>query len=421
MSSKDPLLGTLKACILNIQREDGPVTDQNPHLSSFCEILEIILRKGMKQPVLSLKGRDYWNWMEQLSHQDFCGRLTQLCRALEKVASCKKVLTAQGRGRFMLRLALNMRILSSVITHLTHTPKLMQWYDPAISVFGNEALMVVSEMNFALDLENSSFLDESWLLPLHETYEIVPCRELGITLRYLDGRVFVLELIPGGQADVDEVVLLGDIIDEINGVSLRNAGNGEAGTVLQKFKGKPLNFRLIRWKWHDGTVYKPMVMHLKLLQQEYPNFQLNYDRKCREKNDSACLQDGRVLYGLRYLGQTNVGMFGGKEILDQGILTVLEQQISPKDVLLDVKETELLCTEKTSSQVLFHYPYPEISCVGRRVGKNNTVFAFCASDSPDAPEHCTFNCLVLKANSEKECDEIIKRIAIGFKHTEWFV
>ena len=45
--------------------------------------------------------------------------------------------------------------------------------------------------------------------------------------RYLSGRVFVLNLLPGSQAQVDRCIHLGDIIDEINGISLRNARNGQ--------------------------------------------------------------------------------------------------------------------------------------------------------------------------------------------------
>lgn len=45
--------------------------------------------------------------------------------------------------------------------------------------------------------------------------------------RYLDGRIFIIDVLPQSQAEVDEVVLVGDVIDEINGFSLRNACNGQ--------------------------------------------------------------------------------------------------------------------------------------------------------------------------------------------------
>lgn len=47
--------------------------------------------------------------------------------------------------------------------------------------------------------------------------------------RYVDGRVIVIEVLPGSQAEVDEVVLAGDVLDEINGCSLRNAYSGQVG------------------------------------------------------------------------------------------------------------------------------------------------------------------------------------------------
>lgn len=84
-------------------------------------------------------------------------------------------------------------------------------------------------------------------------YEVVPCQEVGLVLRfvfltlvfpttsagcfstllspsffrYLSGRVFVVELTPGSQAHVDKFITPGDIIDEINGTSLRNSKNGQ--------------------------------------------------------------------------------------------------------------------------------------------------------------------------------------------------
>ncbi|CAI5766048.1 XP_028572750.1uncharacterized protein LOC114590625 isoform X2 [Podarcis lilfordi] len=300
MSAKEPLLGTLKVCILNLQGSSSPYTDTSPHLQSFCEVLEMILRKGIKQPVLGFKRKDYWHWLEQLP-QVTHPSMTLLSMMIEKTNSCEKVLTAQGRGRYFLRLALNRKLLAVAVKQLIRSSRLLEWYDPMTSILGNEDLsepflslmLVVTEMNFSLDLQNSSFLDESWQLPVCLTYETVPCRELGMVLRYLDGRIFIVNVLPQSQAAVDEVVLVGDVIDEINGSSLRNACNGQAGTVLQKYKGKPLSFRLIRWKWHDGGMYKPLLPYLKILQEKIPSFQLQHEHTHKEKKEDRCLQGGR--------------------------------------------------------------------------------------------------------------------------------
>ncbi|XP_068065576.1 uncharacterized protein [Anomalospiza imberbis] len=71
-------------------------------------------------------------------------------------------------------------------------------------------------------------LSPSTLFQVCSTYETVPCRALGMVLRYVDGRVFVTKVLPESQAEVDEVVLAGDILDEINGCSLRYASPGQA-------------------------------------------------------------------------------------------------------------------------------------------------------------------------------------------------
>ncbi|XP_078081393.1 uncharacterized protein LOC144501480 isoform X2 [Mustelus asterias] len=393
MSRKEPLLSALKTCILSIQEDTDPITDCNPHLASMCDILEVILRKGIRQPVLGLRRRDYWYWVEQLPQLDPCGRLAQLSVALEKTIACKKVLTAQGRGRHYIRQALNQKTLAITVQHLRHTPRL---------------------------LENSSFLDESWLLPVCEMYDTVPCRELGMVLRYTDRRIFISEVIPGSQAEADECVHAGDIIDGINGICLRNAQRGEAQTVLQKLRGKPLSFHMIRWKWHDETVYRPMLPHLQQMQKEIPNFQLRYHNKSDEVMKEDGLRDDRLLYSLRYFGKVNVGMYGGKEMLDEGIEKVLQQNLPPEEVLFDVQETEVICIKNNSTQVLFRHQYPEISSVGHRLNRR-TLFAYCVANSPESPQTTSFDCLVYESNLAEEANEIILRIAAGFRHTEWFV
>ncbi|XP_064252049.1 uncharacterized protein LOC135284438 [Passer domesticus] len=112
--------------------------------------------------------------------------------------------------------------------------------------------------------------------------------------------------------------------------------------------------------------------------------------------------------------------YGGKEVLEGAIPAVLERNLAAREVLFDVKEAEVLVQEKASSKLLCCHPYPSISCVGRCTWSPR-IFAFCVVSSPESPDGSTFDCLVFAASSEQECEEIIGRIAAGFKHTEWFV
>ncbi|XP_060883781.1 uncharacterized protein si:ch211-250n8.1 [Labrus mixtus] len=435
MAPKDPLLGTLKVCVLNLQSDGEIVTDSNPHLASCCELLELVLRKGLQQPVLSLVHRDYWHCFEQIPQQDTCGRLSALSLAVEQTRVCRKLLSAQGRGRYLLRVALSRKALPQFIKHLLHTTRVLEWYCPQMSILRNEEflepfmslLLVLSHVDFKLDMENCSFLDESWLLPVCETYEVVPCREMGMVLRYLSGRVFVLELIPGSQAHVDKFISPGDVIDEINGTSLRNSKIGQAGVVMSRLKGCPLSICVLRWRAQDGTVFRPLIKPLQALRIENPTLQLGPapSQQCatteRKSAPSQCLKEGRIVHIVQFLGKANIGMNGGKEVLQQVIPQVLQKNLPSKEVLLDLKETHLTCTDRSSKLELFDYHYPEISCVGRFSQHDYTIFAFCVADSPETPQSTGFCCVALRASTIKDCEDIVCRIATGFKHTEWFV
>nr|XP_047920512.1 uncharacterized protein LOC106034625 [Anser cygnoides] len=450
MAGKESLLSALRGEVLRLREDGGPCMDTSPHLAAVCQLLESVLRKGLRQPVWGFRRRDYWHCLEQLPQGD-SGRPNPLSLSIQRAATCSKALTAQGRGRCFLRSALQGKVLAAALRQLARSPRLLEFYDPASSVLGNEVLLepflslvlVVTEMDFSLDLQNCSFLDESWLLPVCITYETVPCRVLGMVIRYVDGRVFVTEVLPESQAEVDEVVLAGDVLDEINGCSLRNASSGQvggtggwhvlpsasparppsaplhpplqAGAMVQKLKGQPLSFRVLRWRWHDGEVYEPLLPYLKVLKEKEPRFQLQRRPRRRVERETRKVQGGRLLYNLRYLGRSGVGTFGGKEVLEWAIPAVLEQHSAPREVLFDVKETEILVQEKASSKVLFRYLYPEVSCVGRR-RESSHLFAFCVVSSPESPEGNTFDCLVFASGSEQECEEIIKRI--GTKREE---
>ncbi|XP_063749073.1 uncharacterized protein si:ch211-250n8.1 isoform X4 [Eleginops maclovinus] len=412
MAPKDPVLGTLKVCVLSLQSEGGLVTDSNPHLASCCELLELLLRKGLQQPVLSLVHRDYWHCFEQLNHKDACGRLSSLSLVLEQTRVCRKLLSAQGRGRFLLRLALHRRVLSQLLTHLLHTPRVLEWYSPDASILRNEAflepfmslLLVLSNMDFKLDME------------VCEKYEVVPCREVGLVLRYLSGRVFVLDLTPGGQAHVDNFIRPGDIIDEINGTSLRNSKNGQAGLVLSRLKGLPLSIGVLRWRARDGTVFRPLIKLLRALKTENPSLQLGPttapQTEPEDQNPSQCFKEGRIVYIVQFLGRANIGMHGGKEVLQNAITQVLQRNQQSKEVLLDLKETHLTCTERDSKQELFEHHYPEISCVGRFGQPDYTIFAFCVADSPETPQSTGFCCVALRAKSIRECEDMVCRIGV---------
>ncbi|XP_030317931.1 uncharacterized protein LOC115599325 isoform X4 [Calypte anna] len=126
--------------VLRLREGRGPCTDTSPHLTSFCQVLETILRKGLRQPTWGFRRRDYWHWLEQLPVGDG-SRPTPLSTSIQQAGSCREVLTAQGRGRHFLRLALQEKLLEEAVRQLARTPRLLEFYDPVSSILGNETLL----------------------------------------------------------------------------------------------------------------------------------------------------------------------------------------------------------------------------------------------------------------------------------------
>lgn len=62
-----------------------------------------------------------------------------------------------------------------------------------------------------------------------------------------------------------------------------------------------------------------------------------------------------------------------------------------------------------------------ISDISSRLCVFSTYHVIGFRDSPQAGKQSGFCCVVLQAATSSECEEIVNRIAAGFKHTEWFV
>uniref|UniRef100_T1J3F0 RUN domain-containing protein n=1 Tax=Strigamia maritima TaxID=126957 RepID=T1J3F0_STRMM len=110
------------------------------------------------------------------------------------------------------------------ITHKCSKVTVPKSCDSHTSILADEItevlLSAVAELNFDLNVKNASFLDETWLLPIHQSYEFVPCYSLGIKINYVRGR----NVRKGSKVAEDDKVEVGDILDEMYGeTSARNA------------------------------------------------------------------------------------------------------------------------------------------------------------------------------------------------------
>lgn len=53
-------------------------------------------------------------------------RLSPLSTSIQKAGGCEKVQTAQGHGRYFLRLALQEKVLAAAVRELAQTPRLLE-------------------------------------------------------------------------------------------------------------------------------------------------------------------------------------------------------------------------------------------------------------------------------------------------------
>ncbi|XP_033119029.1 uncharacterized protein LOC117118516 isoform X3 [Anneissia japonica] len=443
-SNKDPLLTDLKGIILKLRSEDKPITDHHFELQNLCECFEKIFRKGLKNPgsLFGLYKRDYWSWIESLPSYTFNERLNPLFSiALEECRTSQKVRTHQGRGRLFIRIALTKKILSVALEHLVMNPKLTEyWYKPELSIIGNEVyieslmslLFLITEIKFDLNVKNASFLDETWMMAVMKQFELVPCKDLGVFIKHINGKAVVAEVEPGSVAEENNKIEVGDVFDELFGENLHGASKGKIPRLIRDHEGWPIYVTVVKCYMKNGRVYPPIYERLLCIKEEMPEFEVPQDRLPGSQHPESLgngaqppelASDGSTIYRLKYVGNVNVGEDGGTYIIESAISKVMEVSGTNEDkfkpVSLHLGETKVAIMSPENGDIIFQHSYPEISSCGRRLDAVN-YFAYVAGDTS-----CTisknFICYVFYANAEAESRTILRNIAQGFGRTTWFV
>ncbi|XP_078592779.1 uncharacterized protein LOC144871314 [Branchiostoma floridae x Branchiostoma japonicum] len=450
MAISDPLLRELQTILKKLKEEPKPITDYCVLLKPLCETLERILRKGLKQPgsLFGINKRDYWSWMESTPNYVCNDKYNPfLNRAIDLTKSSPKLRTLQGRGRCFIRLALAKKIVSVPVEHLLRNARLTEyWYDSGLSIIANpplgEALMALlfalTDINFELDIKNASFLDESWVIPVYKRLELVPCTSLGMTIRYLDNRIFVVKVEENGVAGEDNKIEPGDIVDELYQESLYGCKQGKVNSLLREHQGWPVYVSVIKCRLPDGTIYPPLVSRIKKLKEELKEFEV---KKLNKKGpapmpahallpqdypEQAPVHDpeGKAEFNAKYVGQVSTGRYGDVAEIESAVEKAIEQnkqqQITEnKEVHVELTETEVIITDLKTNKELSKHSYTEISSCGRRSDMTK-YFAFIAGDTQCSVSR-NFTAFVFEAESADESKIILCSIAQGFGRTSWFV
>ncbi|KAK2190244.1 hypothetical protein NP493_85g03000 [Ridgeia piscesae] len=379
------------------------ITDSHPNLRPLCETLEVIFRKGIQQSstIFGRTRRDYWNWVESFVSANASKNRANpvLAMTVDTVKSSKFVCTKQGRGRYFIRLALQKKVLATLVEQLIRQSNIlviMNYYDGGMSIISHEILgeiflsllFEIREIKFQLKTQNASFLDDTWLLPIYKEYEFVPCTKLGIHVQHVDGHILTMKVDKGSIAEEDDKICAGDVMVELFGESLKNVPMGKIGSQLRGNQGYPIKLAVVKCRLVDDSVFPPIAAMLKkcrenpcmrdLLDEEKiaqtrryekipPHAQLPED-ECPELpvHNAADMAEYRV----KYLGEASSGNRGGVDEIDSVIRQVISAtkestQEDVGDVILQLGETQVIVVAPTTGKEIVKHSFTEVSCCGR--------------------------------------------------------
>ncbi|XP_066949870.1 uncharacterized protein [Macrobrachium rosenbergii] len=431
MSVTDPLIKELKGHVLEATKAsaNGTLTDTQAFLLPMCQVLEEIFRKGMNNQVHSAFGitrRDYWAWINK-TFQTSEGLSSSFKRTVEFVSSNQCVATPQGRGRLFIRAALKAKCLHVPVETIVRMKCNEGLYDES-SIIGDEILGEIflsllyqcSHLNFDMKIENASFLDETWQLPIYEEYELVPCMDLGVYLGHVSGRAVVVRVEDGSVAAEDNKIEVGDVIDEVFGICINGWRRGRVTSLLRQKKGLPVSLKVIKGHYPNGSVFPGVVPLLRRLHLDIESLQEQYREAALLESQETSLSTshigGQTVY---YLGSVSVGSCGDVSQIEHAVMAVSTQNRQSVAVNLITGEIGVQTLLKTNRKMILSHSYTEISSCGRR-NDMPEYFAYIAGDTS-----CTisshFTCYVFKGSSTEQSRDILLTLADGFHRTHWAV
>lgn len=410
-----------------------PIGDDNPFLASICGEIEAVFRQGLKTSVFGLKKWDYWCWVEDLANrlQNDKQKLGFI-HATTFVKSSSKIKSNQGYGRQFIRFALMKKLLPYTVQSLTANSAILKYWYNDTAVFRDKAMKEtfmdtmkeLAKHVFALDLKNCSYLDETWLIPEIRQVDIVPCKELGLVVRTVSGRVMVA-MVRENSAAEDAGIAYGDTLDEILGISLHKAKPAKVTELLRRNIGRPVTCTLVKGKLPNGKSFPPSTERMSVIVADpyKEDDQRDLDEAPQQlagfEETPVHASDTIAIYAATYYGKLNVGEEGGIAVIEDSILEVLKKTNKPRAVYLNLSETNIVVTDQETSQVLGVHSFTETSSCGRRADKKEMI-AFVSGETT-----CTlardFYCYVFEMATERIAKVVLYSIADGFIRTVWFV
>lgn len=429
MSVSDPLIKELKGYTLQLLENKNSITDDNHNVNSFCECLERILQKGLLTQFNTIgicREPESWHWLESMAYPKY-GAPYSYQSSVDTVKKCDKVKTNIGRTRLLIRSCLSKRCMHIPFQLLIHSCDYGQVYSRN-SIIGDEilceilisVLLLASRFQFNFDLSNSRFLDNTWLLPYTKRIEFVPCKELGLSLVFVNSKAIAVEIQSGSIAAEDDQIEVGDVLDELNGFTIIARLQGCLGTILKKSAGQPVTVCIIKAVYKNG-VYPPLY---PLLRQAGLNpsdiesrIKTNDNLEADKSSKSCCLK--QVSPDVHYIGCVPTGDIGDVKQIRKAINTLLSgDKLQEVEVKFECQDMGIIVSELHSHMTVLKHSYMQISSCGCTVDVPH-YFAYIAEDKK-VPEN-RFVCYIFSCKDDTQINTLLSSIGQGFKRTHYAV
>ncbi|XP_049950780.1 uncharacterized protein LOC126458033 isoform X1 [Schistocerca serialis cubense] len=433
MSINDPLLKELKSFASCLLRNGGKsVTDNNETLYPFCMCVETVLQRGLSYihgPFGLIKTPQSWTWLEQIA-QRYPGAPYSYVSSVNEVRNSKKVTTPVGKLRLLIRVCLVRKCLHVPVELIVRHHAAAGVYTTG-SILSDEirgeillsTLMPCSLLNFNLDLDNSSFLDHTWVLPSCITTEFVPCKALGLTLNFVDGRALIMHVKEGSVSAENGLIKTGDILDELNGVHVTNSTRKKLASIMRKSTAKPITVRIIKAFLHEPDIIYPPILTLLLQAHLDPNelVRLHKENALGQSLTKQVSQDAPSPgIPVMYVGAIETGSKGDVKQIMPAIARILkERDCIKKLVVIEILEIGIRVLDEASGIVLQNPSYMEISSCGLTIHFPN-YFAYISGEKSCSTAK-SFTCHIFYSTNEEQVQTILRCIGQGFQRTHFAV
>ncbi|XP_011253173.1 uncharacterized protein LOC105249421 isoform X1 [Camponotus floridanus] len=437
MSVSDPLIKELKGWTRKLMEYAKEINDENDNLCHFCKCFENCLQKGLLPCLDSigyLKISNAWHWLEYVAEKNYSSYST-FSLVVEQVKQNLKVHTSIGRLRFLIRICLVRKCLHMPIEILTKISTLATEFYNLESILGDDILREIllsvllqcSKFNFKLNLRNAAFLDDTWQMPPCVVLELVPCKNLGISVCFTKEKALIVNVDEKSVAAEDNKIEIGDVLDEINGNVINGDSKGKLRKIMRKANGQPIILHIIKYRTKKSCqLYEPIVHLIKSSGIESMKSLIQISQldqtEITKRNQISKLKNKTLNSGfsVKYCGSVHVGIEGDVKQIEKAIWRLLKSgEIKQVPVKFECLEIGILVTQEIDNRVVCKQSYMEISSCGCTANIPD-YFAFIAGET-NCNMATKFDAYIFYHRNETEVQQILQSLGQGFQRTHFAV